>query len=144
MVNEKRLIDAKLAQHIADVELTPDEAGVVQWVLSHTPTVDAVPVESILLHHILIDENGIPEVKLQLGDRTLILRREGDPVDAVKAVHAEWLDLRFDFRRRSMLATCSHCKVRGEVRMKSNECGFVVPDSDYCPNCGAKMDGGTI
>lgn len=65
-------------------------------------------------------------------------------VDAVEAVHAEWLDIQFDPMWRSMLATCSHCKVRGEVRVKSNECGFAVPDSDYCPSCGAKMDGGTV
>lgn len=63
-------------------------------------------------------------------------------VDAAEVVHAEWLDIRFDSMWRSMLATCSHCKVRGEVRVKSNECGFAVPDSDYCPHCGAKMDGG--
>ena len=64
-------------------------------------------------------------------------------VDAVEVVHAEWLDIRFDSMWRSMLATCSQCKVRGEVRVKSNECGFAVPDSDYCPHCGAKMDGGS-
>ena len=64
------------------------------------------------------------------------------PVDAAEVVHAEWLDIRFNSMWRSMLATCSHCKVRGEVRVKSNECGFAVPDSDYCPHCGAKMDGG--
>lgn len=39
-----RLIDAKFAQHIANAELSPDTAGTVQWVLSHTPTVDAVEV----------------------------------------------------------------------------------------------------
>ena len=44
MANEMRLINAKFAQHIANVELNPDEAGIVQWVLSHTPTVDAKPV----------------------------------------------------------------------------------------------------
>ena len=44
MATEKRLIDAKFAQHIANVELSRDEAGIVQWVLSHTPTVDAVEV----------------------------------------------------------------------------------------------------
>lgn len=64
-------------------------------------------------------------------------------VDAMEVVHAEWLDIRFDSMWRSMLATCSHCMVRGEVRVKSNECGFAVPDSDYCPHCGAKMDGGS-
>lgn len=56
-------------------------------------------------------------------------------------VHAEWLDIVFDPMWRSMSATCSRCKVRGEVRVKSNECGFAVPDSDYCHHCGAKMDG---
>lgn len=44
MANEMRLIDATFAQHIANVELIPDNAGIVQWVLSHTPTVDAKPV----------------------------------------------------------------------------------------------------
>lgn len=34
-----RLIDAHLAQHIADEELSVEEAGIVQWVLSHTPTI---------------------------------------------------------------------------------------------------------
>ena len=40
----KRLIAASFAQHIANVELSPDNAGIVQWVLSHTPSVDAVEV----------------------------------------------------------------------------------------------------
>ena len=43
-VRRKRLIDAKFAQHIANVELSPDASGTVKWVLSHTPTVDAVEV----------------------------------------------------------------------------------------------------
>ena len=60
--------------------------------------------------------------------------------DVAPVVHAEWLDIVFDPIWRSMKATCSHCMVRGEVRVKSNECGFAVPDSDFCPSCGAKMD----
>ena len=39
-----RLIDADLAQRIADTELFVDEAGIVQFVLSHTPTVISGPV----------------------------------------------------------------------------------------------------
>lgn len=39
-----RLIDANLAQHIANTELSYNDAGKAQWVLSHTPTVDAIPV----------------------------------------------------------------------------------------------------
>lgn len=39
-----RVINAELAQEIADKELTAEEAGAVQYVLAHTPTVDAEPV----------------------------------------------------------------------------------------------------
>lgn len=60
--------------------------------------------------------------------------------DVAPVVHAEWVDIVFDPMWRSMKATCSHCMVRGEVRVKGNECGFAVPDSDFCPSCGAKMD----
>lgn len=60
--------------------------------------------------------------------------------DVAPVVHAEWLDIVFDPMWRSMKATCSHCMVRGVVRVKGNECGFAVPDSDFCPSCGAKMD----
>lgn len=63
-------------------------------------------------------------------------------VDATKVVHAQWIDICFEWR--TMLATCSHCRVRGVIRAKSNDCGFAVPDADYCSHCGAKMDGGTI
>ena len=39
-----RLIDADVAQKIADLALFVDDAGTVQHILSHTPTIDAVPV----------------------------------------------------------------------------------------------------
>ena len=39
-----RMIDALLAQEIADRELSVEEAGVVQFVLSHTPTIEAEPI----------------------------------------------------------------------------------------------------
>lgn len=39
-----RLVDADVAQRIADKELFLDEAGAVQFVLSHTPTIEAEPV----------------------------------------------------------------------------------------------------
>lgn len=73
-------------------------------------------------------------------DAILMILNQIDTVDAMVVVHAEWIDIVFDPMWRSMSATCSHCMVRGEVRVKRNECGFAVPDSDYCPNCGAKMD----
>lgn len=96
----------------------------------------------------LIDANAMREDWLENGQNEFVYDAnsvidsiDAQPtVDAVEVVHAEWLDIRFDSMWRSMLATCSHCKVRGEVRVKANECGFAVHDSKYCPNCGAKMD----
>ena len=39
-----RLIDADVSQKIADEELPLVDAGTVQYILAHTPTIDAVPV----------------------------------------------------------------------------------------------------
>ena len=61
--------------------------------------------------------------------------------DVAPVVHGKWLDIQIDFWTRIMKATCSACMVRGEVRIKYNECGFPVPDSPFCPNCNARMDG---
>ena len=102
----------------------------VNAAIDNAPTVDAVPVDKIIFHHILIDENGIPEVKLQFGERTLILRREDDPVDVREVVHGQW-----ELYPSSMHRRCSICKMEYD-RPKFNV------RANYCPNCGAKMDGG--
>ena len=47
---------------------------------------------------------------------------DAEPAHAVEAVHGEWVD---GYKRQS----CSACHYRG---MRS---------WNYCPNCGAKMDG---
>ena len=47
----------------------------------YASTENIVPVDEIKFHHMLIDKDGIPEVKLQFGERTLILRRVDDPLD---------------------------------------------------------------
>ena len=39
-----RLIDACVAQKIADSDCTKEDAGTVQYVLSHTPTIEAEPI----------------------------------------------------------------------------------------------------
>ena len=75
------------------------------------------------------------QASLHVGDIDVLPR-----ADVTEVVHGQWLGIQLDPIWRSMLATCSHCRVRGEVRVKSNECGFAVPDSDHCPNCGSKMD----
>lgn len=59
--------------------------------------------------------------------------------DVVERKRGEWVDVVFDPVWKKMKATCTSCSHRGEIRVKSNYCGFVVPDSDFCPNCGADM-----
>ncbi len=107
MATEKRLIYATFAQHIANVELHDDEAGIVQWVLSHTPTVDAVEV----VHgRWVIEKRHTVSTNPYMDDN----------------YHAH--------------ATCSECN----FCIHSENASFGYPKlntTNYCPNCGAKMDG---
>ena len=40
-----------------------------------------------------------------------------------------------------IVATCSNCHDRGELRTNRNEFGLWEIDSPYCTNCGSKMGG---
>ena len=50
---------------------------------------------------------------------------EAPTVDAVEVVHGRWEGIEFD-----MFYKCSNCGLIVEYEL-----------SNYCPNCGAKMDG---
>ena len=54
------------------------------------------------------------------------------PVNAVEVVHAQWA-LYPDWR----WLKCSNCKVEFEE-------AYFPKTKNYCPNCGAKMDGGAV
>ena len=56
--------------------------------------------------------------------------------------HGHWYDITKYNCGERVIATCSHCKDRGELRTKMPEFGVWRIDSPYCPNCGAKMNGG--
>lgn len=58
---------------------------------------------------------------------------EAPTVDAVPVVHGRWIE--DTYSNTSYDADCSVC---GE-KIKWNGC---MTDFNYCPNCGAKMDGG--
>ena len=63
-------------------------------------------------------------------------------VDAVEVVHGRWI-VRAEFNNgERVIAACSNCNVQGEVRTNRNEWCIWHIHSPYCPNCGAKMDGG--
>lgn len=88
-----RLIDADTAQKIADKELTVEEAGAVQFVLAHTPTIEAEPVR-----------------------------------------HGRWI-------MRGGKRYCSYCNKRACVTRDREDFWYTV-GTEYCPTCGAIMDGG--
>ena len=94
----------------------------------------------------LIDANALPYSKMVMSyDEEWCLKvseiENAPTIDAVPVVHARWIvNVEFNNGER-VIATCSNCKVRGEVRTDRSEWGIWHIDSPYCPNCGAKMDG---
>lgn len=123
MATEKRLIDAyalykKFANDTPTIT-NGEQRYVATWrisdLIADAPTVDAVPIDEIKFLYMAIDKNGIPELKVQLGDRILCLRRENDPVDVVPVVRCK---------------VCKWRNTRGCPYMNFN--AAVRDDSDYC------------
>ena len=65
-------------------------------------------------------------------------------VDAVPVVHGEWLDANYDdeikFGRH--LYFCSVCNKHADSFVGGTEDWWCSRKPNYCPNCGARMDGG--
>ena len=85
----------------------------------------------------LIDANALDYALKGLGFRytpdkgkMFLLIASMPTVDAVEVVHARWIEVRDKH---------NYC-----IGMKCNNCGRRVRNcgENYCPNCGAKMDGG--
>lgn len=71
-------------------------------------------------------------VPMELTTEILRLRRELrglSPANVVPVVHAKWIPYRCD------MYECSACG-RIHTSFDNEEC-----DANYCPHCGAKMDG---
>lgn len=90
----------------------------------------------------LIDANALPVTTLTDGEywtKDVVYKRDIDEaptVDAVEVVHGEWTTIEDDYTGMTALE-CSEC----------NEEWWFEDDPPikyyhYCPNCGAKMDGG--
>ena len=54
-------------------------------------------------------------------------------IDAVEVVHGEWVQIGYD--KAMDRITCSVCKEYWNI------CDNDTESFNYCPNCGAKMDG---
>lgn len=54
-------------------------------------------------------------------------------VDAAPVVHGHWINHFDDLFPEDSTIECSEC----------HEHTHYMPDDNYCPNCGAKMDGGS-
>ena len=81
-----------------------------------------VPV--LLVIHCGIDESKVQRVPL--SDCEII------PADVAEVTHSEWHCSSVSMKTRNI--TCRHCR-RTETISNGRE------NFDYCPNCGARMDG---
>lgn len=92
---------------------------------NETRLIDANKLDSDLLGTLIPDIFSKRKRRFTVGEvRTLL--QKAPTVDAVEAVHGrwEWFD-----DEECGLYRCSCC------------CGAVGYPTNYCPNCGAKMDG---
>ena len=85
----------------------------------------------------LIDRQALLEhLKIHCGGcgEALHCAFEAPTIDAVEVVHGRWV--RMDAHKGMEQFKCSICLSECYVPTCMNE-----PMYDYCPNCGAKMDG---
>lgn len=60
-------------------------------------------------------------------------------VNVTGIARGRWTDITRINDGERMIATCSCCKDRGDVRTTKTGLGLWKLDSPYCPNCGVKM-----
>ena len=114
MANEKRLIDADALKHRMESHI----ATAIHWGVKDIPMgKDSSSAFEYLRGY---ERGAIETANLALGQPL---------VDAVEVVHAQW---KTECKNRHK---CSNC---GFGRNTDTQLGW-----NYCPNCGAKMDGDT-
>lgn len=57
-------------------------------------------------------------------------------IDVVPVVHGKWLDNNDDF-----YPSACHCSICGMDALTKEETDYDYVKSNYCPHCGARMDG---
>ena len=79
----------------------------------------------------------VPAVYCAGWNGLLGLIEKAPTVDAVPVVHGRWIHSRYeDCSEQFELVKCSQCNHEAYAM------AFYVRGGNYCPNCGAKMDGG--
>lgn len=88
----------------------------------------------------LLDESygiwahGSPESKTRMSTLKALID-DAPTIDYAPVRHGEWVWDDDGFCR------CSHCEQKAPVVPQCND-EPITTQTDYCPNCGAKMDGG--
>ena len=121
MATEKRLIDANalLSKFKEHRDL-------------YAPSWEAFKVSSISV------KSRVDEIDTCMADVI-----NAPTVDAVEVVHGRWID-RYGGKYANPLYECSECKKKAPYKFEDDSLhiGLWLQDlTDYCPNCGAKMDG---
>lgn len=80
-------------------------------------------------------------------DRVEEVLEQMPTVDAVPVVHGRWINYGGDLHSSGYAVSCSVCHKRHFVHYNHSlgglyGCNELFEKPNYCPNCGAKMDGG--
>ena len=134
MTNEKRLIDAnellKDARRNKAIAAFLADIGDIQDLINDQPTVDAV---SRGVHEQVRWERDVAIEQLESYGVSL-----GEKAEVAKVVHGRWVSLT-DCSNAGVYCSVCNKKVYKEDYAWCNRKNKLR--SNYCPNCGAKMDG---
>lgn len=90
-----------------------------------------------LLTDICDDMCGLKYTGVCENCRVVALIADAPAADVAPVVHARWIHSRYeDCSEQFELVKCSHCNHEAYAM------AFYVHGGNYCPSCGAKMDGG--
>ena len=104
--------------------------------------IDANALLELVQFRLPIDNHNA-EVISGCVDITRRLIQNAPTVDAVEVVHGRWVD-EFEGKYANPKYICSNCTLQALKKEKMDVLGNWHTEqalTDYCPNCGAKMDG---